>query len=269
MRFYTYQLRASDEDALFYVGKTFEGSKRLIEHLHVSQKDKRMVSTKIRSIQSRGAEILMEPIDYYDTEDEVAAAEQDLIRKYGRKDLGTGILCNHSDGGEGNMGYKHTEETRKKMSEAKIGNKINVGRKRPDFADKWKKPITTFDINGKVLYHFASSKEAVVKLGVHKATLSDCLRGKCKTIKATDGTVYQFRFGTVLESINPIRPRSSVRLGQVVQMNLDGEEIRVFLNSKVAEEQTGILGSSIRNCIHGKAMTAGGYKWKLLDKSEG
>lgn len=268
MRFYTYQLRASDEDTLFYVGKTFEGSKRLVEHLHVARKDNRMISTKIRSILARGATVLLEPLAYYDTEPEVNAAEIQLIQQYGRKDIGTGFLCNHSDGGEGNVGYTHTPETREKMSKAKLGNKINLGRKRPDFAEKWKKPITVFDINGNVLYHFDSSKEAVEQLGVHKATLSDCLVGKCKTARGKEH-VYQFRYGTLTDPISAARPRTRTGLGAIVQVDGSGSIIATYLNSAVAEEQTGILGTSIRNCLHGKAKTAGGYMWKLVEKSEG
>ena len=51
------------------------------------------------------------------TEEQAFNHEIYMIAVFGRKDLGTGILHNKTDGGEGMSGYKHSEETRKKIGE--------------------------------------------------------------------------------------------------------------------------------------------------------
>jgi hypothetical protein len=50
------------------------------------------------------------------TEEEAFKHEKYMIAVFGRKDNGTGILRNLTDGGEGTSGYVYTEEQRKKLS---------------------------------------------------------------------------------------------------------------------------------------------------------
>jgi NUMOD3 motif len=59
--------------------------------------------------------------------DEFTAFEEEkrLIAQYGRKDLGTGILINLTDGGEGPSGSIPSPETRKKMSDIRKGRKLS------------------------------------------------------------------------------------------------------------------------------------------------
>jgi hypothetical protein len=49
------------------------------------------------------------------------ALERRYIRWYGRIDIGTGILHNRTDGGDGWSGAKHSYESRKKISDTKKG----------------------------------------------------------------------------------------------------------------------------------------------------
>ena len=57
------------------------------------------------------------------TEEEAFKHEVYMIAVLGRKDLGTGILRNKTNGGEGSSGLIHSEETRRKQSEANKGKK--------------------------------------------------------------------------------------------------------------------------------------------------
>ena len=71
------------------------------------------------------------------TEEEAFKHEIYMIAVFGRKDLGTGILRNLTNGGEGSSGYKHTEESLLKISNINKGRKINEEtRKRMSIAQK-------------------------------------------------------------------------------------------------------------------------------------
>jgi hypothetical protein len=70
-------------------------------------------------------------------EEEAFRHEIYMIGVFGRKDLGTGILHNKTNGGDGVSGAKlpKTEEHKNKISNS------HIGKKRKPFDDEWKKKI--------------------------------------------------------------------------------------------------------------------------------
>ena len=83
------------------------------------------------------------------TEEEAFKHEIYMIAVFGRKDLGTGILRNETDGGEGSSGWVPSEETRRKMSEAgrrrtnseESRRKLSVARKGKTTSEETKRKI--------------------------------------------------------------------------------------------------------------------------------
>ena len=64
--------------------------------------------------------VLLEP---HTSETDAFDAEKFLIAYYGRIDKKTGILRNHTDGGDGTSGWTPSEEVKKKIGDAQRGEK--------------------------------------------------------------------------------------------------------------------------------------------------
>lgn len=102
-----------------YVGKGT--GKRL--SFHKTRAKNPILKEKIKHIKDAGLEPIIQII--YDNISDIDAMnlEKELILKYGRIHLGTGTLCNLTEGGEGTIGFKHSEKTKKLLSKQRKGKK--------------------------------------------------------------------------------------------------------------------------------------------------
>ena len=124
--FYVYALIDPDTHLPFYIGKG-KGN-RDTSHIRETKRGNvphgnKHLYYKIKSIIGSDKTILVERLETNITESAALAKETEYIRKYGRRDTGTGILTNLTDGGEGQSGWVPTEEYRNKMSKSTSGNK--------------------------------------------------------------------------------------------------------------------------------------------------
>lgn len=162
-RFYVYLLRIEDEPLPFYVGKG--SGKRAKSHIcecNLNTETNKHKTNKIKKALRGNKKVLVEYIESDLIEQKAFDLEIASIIKYGRRDLKTGCLTNMSNGGEGlsgyvhskdqilnnskrNLGRKHSLETRKLMSDARIG------RKHPQsFFDKMNGKIVSDDTKRKM-----------------------------------------------------------------------------------------------------------------------
>ena len=124
-RFYTYAYLREDRTP-YYIGKgkgrrLYKKSKNEIK----PPKDKSRIILLKQNI----------------SEEEAFKHEIYMIAVFGRKDLGTGILRNRTDGGEGSSGWVPDEEFRKNVSKTHKGEKNHnygkTGEKNHNYGKKW------------------------------------------------------------------------------------------------------------------------------------
>lgn len=91
----------------------------------------RLVTAIRKKIESDGGDVLVETTECK-SRGHAMELEVEFIVRHGRRDIGTGILANMTDGGEGGPGHIVTEEHRRilseKTSESKRGNTYTKGR---------------------------------------------------------------------------------------------------------------------------------------------
>lgn len=130
------------------------------------------------------------------SEIEAFQLEERLIKHWGRLDLGTGCLCNHTNGGEGQSGRICLEDTRTKIACTKIGSeqsidtRIKMSKPHSEAAKLKKRETATIDkgrricsinIEGKVVRIFESINAATRRFGYDASSICHVLDGSKKS----------------------------------------------------------------------------------------
>ena len=113
--YYIYLHIRKDNGFVFYVGKGTDEGNLIYERSKATERN-----TWWKNIVNK-TNYEIKIVNTFESEDEAFQKEKELIKKYGRKDLGLGTLVNLTDGGEGME--NPSMETRKKLSESRTGEK--------------------------------------------------------------------------------------------------------------------------------------------------
>lgn len=187
-------------------------------------------------------EILVDDLPY----EKAYEKEIEFIKLYGRTDLGTGILCNKTNGGPGIFKPVHSKKTLKKKRDNNKHRMIKVVQK---------------DFDGNIINIWDCIADATKGMGGKSyANIINALNGNNLHAYNFKWEYFnQERQSLVVNSFND-RPR-------IVQMNLNGEVVKIWdWLEKLKKE--GFNSSNISSCCKGKYAKSGGYKWEYFDKNK-
>lgn len=206
--FYVYGHYIAGSDLPFYVGK---GSGRRAYHKYDRSKFWHSVVDKYGGYEVK---LLYENL----TDAKALEKEISLIKKYGRRDISTGILVNQTDGGDGVHG--HSDISKKKISDTHLGKPLNeehrykiskantgrvvtaearlkirnafLGKKRPyEVIEKMRASMTgkngtkilQFDLNNNFIKEYNSITEAAKENGFCYSSIRRVLKGQLRSTK--------------------------------------------------------------------------------------
>lgn len=144
-----YGLYDPETDELRYVGQTTATlAKRLSSHLSAQNRATHRHSSRwIKGLMDRGLRPIIRELATAGTRDELDALEKFHIER--SKSMGA-RLANHTDGGVGPTGWKHTDEWKQQMSELRTGRNVNTPEHYQRLADSKRGIPRTPEVKAKI-----------------------------------------------------------------------------------------------------------------------
>lgn len=174
--------------------------------------------------------------------------ELDYWEKYYIKELNTKVPngYNLTDGGDGCKGYHHTDEYKKKMSEAVKGEKNHMYGKH--HGEETKKKMSKVHKGIKHTEEARKKMSEAAKGNQHCLGIKHSEETRKKMSEAVKGR-YKGIYNTKLSK-------------SVLQYDIDGNFIKEWPSMAEIERQLEYCKSAICTCCHGKCKQAYGFIWK-------
>ena len=196
-----------DTNEVFYVG--IGGKYR------PNQKNRNTIWKRIVAKTDYKIEIILESNDY----EFIKQKEIELIKFYGRINLGNGTLANLTDGGEGTIGLKMSDERKRKHSE--IMKIKNLERYRNEEYISYAKPLYQYDLKGNLIKRYRSFNNA-------RKSIKRCIKIIRKVLNnytILESSIWFNEFMGNKIIIDPLLVKHSEK---VLQYDLDGNFINMF-----------------------------------------
>lgn len=172
---------------------------------------------------------------------------------------------NLTKGGEGITGYKHTLETKEKISKKMSGKSHpQYGITKDDSEILDRKSFYELDYSGNIIKEYFGVNISSSEIGISRANLSQCLRGF--TLTANNRIfIHKDDYSEikVMELIRKVKNKKKSNAQKVViQFSKKMEKIQEWNSCSEAGRKLGISGSKISSCATYKQNTSGGFVWR-------
>lgn len=243
-----------------YVGKTNQYLKqRLYAHILECKSERRSHKISwIKSLLNKGERPIIEVIDEV-PEEEWHFWEQYWIEQFRQWGFN---LTNLTIGGQGGNGYKHTSDSKKKMSKSKLGSKLSEDQKKKisESVKERYKENPSYNRSGNNIKR-EIDKELLYKLYI---TENLSLNKISKLLGFSKKKIFvSLKENNISKSKEDWKEQLSTRPRKVVlQYSLDGKLIREWESLTDISRELGLNKSNIASCCRGIGKSVSGYIWK-------
>ena len=191
------------------------------------------------------------------TKEESEQKEIELIAFYKSCNENFGYNIEHG----GNCTGTHSEETKNKIREKRIGKRHSEETKKK-LSKERKIPVCQYDLEGTFLKRYDGIVDGSIATGVETGNISACCKNKIKT---AGGFIWQYE-GVELTPKNLLWHISDNNRVAVCQYTMNGEFIKRYKSITEASIEVGVNKSLIVECCEGHRKTGKCYIWRYADE---